>query len=260
MNRAAALLLLLLPCSVHGKAVDRDFQELKRIQESNAKVLADTNLAVDQLRQEVQQLRGLVEEARYFFQQESDKNGRLLRDFDFRLTGIEERLGLHQHQLEELFRKPSGKKGAKETEEGEYKRALAEINLGNFQAAAKQFEDFLKKYPQSTLSDNAQYWRAEALYAVKDFTGALVEFQKVVKNFPQSDKVPGALLKQGYCLYERQALDDSRIFLEKVVKDFPKSDEAAEARERLKKIEALKLAPVVAPAVPAPAPASAPAR
>ncbi|MBI2982102.1 MAG: tol-pal system protein YbgF [Deltaproteobacteria bacterium] len=210
-----------------------EFEEIKRVQDSNAKILADTNLAVTELRREVQALKGLVEENRYFFQQESDKNQKLLRDFDFRMTGIEERISLHQKQLEELLKKSENE------EEADYRKALSEINLGNYSQALKLFEAFSKKYPKSSLADNAQYWRGEALYASRDFASALLEFQKLVKSFPQSEKIPGAILKQGFCLFEQKGYEDARLFLNQVIQTYPNSDEAAEARERLKKIDAL---------------------
>lgn len=217
---------------------DSEVKELKRVQESNAKILADLQQEVSQLRQEVQALKGLTEETKYFFQQESEKNGKLLRDFDFRLTGIEERIALHQKQLEEFLKRPP-KGSAKESEEGDYKRALSETNMGNYKDAIKLFEEFLKKYPNSSLADNAQYWKGEGLYATKDFAGALIEFQKVVKNYLQSEKRPGAILKQGYCLYEQQSYQEAKAFLNKVITEYPKSDEAEEAKERLKKIDGI---------------------
>ena len=222
----------------------QDLQELKRIQGDQGQILADTKQELGQLRREVQELKGLIEETRYFFQQESGKNAKLLKDFDFRLTGIEERLSLHQQQLEEILKKPAGKGGAGEaSEEAEYKVALAEINLNNYKKAITLFDEFLKKYPKSSLADNAQYWKGEAFYALKDFSSALVEFNKVVQSYSKSDKVGGALLKQGFCLFEQGAYDDAKIFLNEVIQKYPRSDEASDAGQRLKKIEALQGAP-----------------
>lgn len=244
-------LFVLISISAWAGPSNQDFQELKRIQEDQGRILADTKQELGQLRREVQELKGLIDETRYFFQRESEKNGKLLKDFDFRLTGIEERLSLHQQQLEEILKKPSGKGGASESsEEAEYKMALAEINLNNYKRAITLFEEFLKKYPKSSLADNAQYWKGEAFYALKDFSGALVEFNKVVQSYPKSDKVGAALLKQGFCLFERGAYADAKIFLSEVIQKYPRSDEASEAQERLKKIETLLAAP---PQVPPPA-------
>ncbi|MBI2082113.1 MAG: tol-pal system protein YbgF [Deltaproteobacteria bacterium] len=232
-----------------SKVSKGEIDELKRVQDSNAKVLADTNLAVTELRREVQALKGLLEEAKYFFQQESDKNQKLLRDFDFRITGLEERISLHQKQLEEILIKKKGES----QEEADYRAALSEINLGNYTQALKLFEAFLKKYPKSSLADNAQYWKGEALYASRDFASALLEFQKVVKNFPQSEKTPGAILKQGYCLFEQKGYEDAKVFLNQLIQNYPKSDEAGEARERIKKIDAL-MAQAASPSQPRPSP------
>lgn len=237
MKYFLALILTVSFQTLWADSSKEELQELKRVQEANAKILADTGLAVNELRREVQALRGFIDETKYFFQQESEKNQKLSRDFDFRITGLEERISLHQKQLEEFLAQGT-KKGAA-PEEADYRKALSEINLGNYGSALKLFEAFMKKYPKSSLADNAQYWRAEALYASRDFPAALLEFQKVVKKFPESEKAPGAILKQGFCLYEQKSYEDARLFLGQLIQNYPTSDEAAEAKERLKKIDAL---------------------
>ncbi len=232
--------LVLIGALCWADPAKKDLKELQRVQESNAKILAETTLEVKQIREELQSLKGLLEETRYFFQQESEKSGKLLRDFDYRLTGIEERLSLHRQQLEELLsKKPAGAKGAKANEEADYRVALTRVNVGEYREAIRAFDDFLKKYPQSSLADNAQYWKGEALYALRDFKVAIVEFQKVVDSYPQSDKVPGAILKQGFCLFEQQSYEDAKIFLNRVIEKYIKTSEAAEARERIQRIDKL---------------------
>jgi tol-pal system protein YbgF len=145
-----------------------------------------------------------------------------------------------------------GKTPADNDQDVLYRRALSEINLQNYRAALPLFDQFLKKFPRSHLAGNAQYWKGEALYASKDYANAILEFQKVVKNHAKSEKVPGAVLKQGYCFYEMQNYPDSKAFLEKVITNHPTSGEAAQAKERLHKIEqVLAKKPATAPATQA---------
>ncbi len=236
-------LLLTAVSELHAKS-DKDLEEFRRIADENSRILAEATQSINSLRQEVQALRGAIDEVKYFSQQETQKNEKMIRDFDYRLTGMEERMGLMGSQLQEMVSKPAPegakKKGAESTtEDALYHKALAEINSQNFKTAVGLFEDFIKKFPKSTLADNAQYWKGEALFGLKDYPNAALEFQKVVQKYPKSDKVPGAVLKQGYCFFEIKEYADARVFLNKVISEYPASDAAASAKDKLERIDQL---------------------
>lgn len=266
MRNTFSLLIFLLSFSIsvllwagsNHPRLEQDVADLKRVQETNSKILADTAQQVTTLQQALQALKGAGEENNHFIQEGGQKNEKMLREFDYRLSGIEERLTLFQTQLNEFLSKgrvaSTGKKGAESEAEGAlYHRALAEINLQNFKEAKDLFERFLQKYPKSSLAGNAQYWKGEALYALKDYPAAILEFQKVIQKYSKSDKVPGAVLKQGYCFYEMKNYLDSKAFLKKVLADYPRSEEAAHAEERIAKIDkALAKGPVQATVISPP--------
>lgn len=222
-----------------SRKTDEHVEDIQHLQESNGKILADTVQSVNTIQIDLQAMKGALEENRHFFQQESEKNAAILKDFDLRLTGMEERLSLFESQLQEVMTRGGSKTGSSPTgDEGElYRKALAEVNAQNYKAAMPLFDQFLKKFPKSTMADNAQYWKGEALYGLKQFPEAILEFQKVVKKFPKSDKVPAAILKQGYCFFEAKEYLDAKAFLQKVVTLYPKSDEASKAREKIKQID-----------------------
>ncbi len=237
-----SVLISIFLCLPHASAFERgkesqEIIELRNIQEANSKILAETVQNISVIRQELQEMKGALEETRHFFQEESQKNEKLLRDFDLRLTGIEERVTLHGEQLKEIMATPGNKHHAESGEEALYHKALSEVNTQNYQAAITLFDQFIAKHPKSTLADNAQYWKGEALFALKDYPNAVLEFQKVIKKYPKSDKIPGAVLKQGYCFFEKKEYGDAKIFLQKVIADHPHSEEAGEAREKLAKID-----------------------
>ena len=237
------LVLILMSSTVFAGKLDKEIEELKQISDSNSKILAEAVQTLNTLKQEIQALHGAVDEVKYFSQQETQKNEKMIRDFDLRITGVEERIGLIGNQMQD-FLKPAGeatKEGAKkkgsETEEALYHKALSEINSQNYKTAVELFDQFIKKFPKSSLADNAQYWKGEALFGMKDFPNAALEFQKVVQKYPKSDKVPGAVLKQGYCFFEIKEYADARIFLQKVITTYPASDAAVSAKEKLEKID-----------------------
>ncbi len=158
-----------------GGRIEQDVEDLRQTQEANNKILADTVQNVDVMRREIQELKGVSEEVHHFTSEDSNKNEKLLKDFDLRLTAMEEKLSLYGTQLQEFLtssggpHKKQGKQGKNDEEDVLYRRALSEVNAQNNKGALDLFDEFLKKYPKSTLADNAQYWKGEALYASRDF-------------------------------------------------------------------------------------------
>ena len=121
--------------------------------------------------------------------------------------------------------------------DGEQK-ALSKIEAAP-DAAAKLAAagEFTKKYPKSTLADNAQYWIGESYYGLREFDQAIIEFDAVRRRYPQGEKVPAALLKQGYAFAELGEKVNARLLLQEIMEKFPETPEAAEAKMRLKSLE-----------------------
>ncbi|MCB2225496.1 MAG: tol-pal system protein YbgF [Desulfarculaceae bacterium] len=117
-----------------------------------------------------------------------------------------------------------------------YNLGLRLYKQKSYAASRDRFEEFVKKYPKSSLADNAQYWVGQTFYAQKKFEEAILAYNHMIKHYPKSSKVPAALLKQGLAF---RALGDKRtakIVLGKLVKDYPKSSQAKVAKKVLKKL------------------------
>ncbi len=114
-----------------------------------------------------------------------------------------------------------------------YNAAYLDLSKRNYQLALQGFQQFLEKFPQTDLSDNAQYWIAEVYYAQKDIQKAIENFKKVIENYPKGDKVPAALLKLGYCYLTLDNQAEGKRYLRAVIERFPNSEEARLARNRL---------------------------
>ncbi len=77
-----------------------------------------------------------------------------------------------------------------------YRSAYETYQKGDIEGARRKFEAFLKQYPNTELSDNAQFWIGETYYAKKDYEKAILEYEKVIAKYPEGDKVSAAMLKQ----------------------------------------------------------------
>ena len=97
----------------------------------------------------------------------------------------------------------------------------------------KGFDEYLKNYPDTELSDNAQYWIGESLYIQRKFSEAIQGFDKVLAKYPKGDKAPAAALKKGYSLLEIKNNDAGIRELRQLIQKYPNSDSAQLAKDRL---------------------------
>ncbi len=114
-----------------------------------------------------------------------------------------------------------------------YKKAFGLMEAGKYQAAETAFADFVSKFPQSDLADNAQYWIGECLYAQGHYEDAQAAFKAVSDHFPFGNKVPDALYKQAMCEQKLNRKDEAKKTLEKLRDYYPYSEAAAKAKKLL---------------------------
>jgi tol-pal system protein YbgF len=162
-----------------------------------------------------------------------DESGERFRQVGLKIDTVKERLS----RSDSLRAAGGYTMGADSTAildpEAAYQAAYADLAAGRYDLARQSFTEYLKHYPETEVSDNAQYWIGECLYATGDFNGAIAAYALVPERYPKGDKVPAALLKTGYALARLNRSEEARKFFEDVVKRYPKSDEARLARERL---------------------------
>jgi len=117
-----------------------------------------------------------------------------------------------------------------------YQNAYRDYQKGNYDLAIAGFREFIQKYKDSDLADNAAYWIGESLYSQKKYRESIAQIDSVVNDYPKSEKVPSALLKKGYAYISLGEKAQGIVQLQYVVHEHPKSSEAAKAREELKKL------------------------
>jgi tol-pal system protein YbgF len=128
-----------------------------------------------------------------------------------------------------------------------YQAAYVDFSKGSYALAIAGFREFLRRYPEHDLADNAQYWIGEAQLAMarghadagrndladQALQQAVQEFRKVVANYPRGDKAPTALYKEALVLIELKQPQLARQRLQYLVDNFPQAEETPLARERL---------------------------
>src|SRR5437867_1859369 len=114
-----------------------------------------------------------------------------------------------------------------------YNQAYNDYLKGNYDLAVAGFEEFLKRFPETSLTAHAQYWIGEAYFNKRSYSRAIEAYERVIANYPKSDKVPAALAKAGVAYAEMGNAIKARVLLKRVVDEFPQSAEATLARRRL---------------------------
>lgn len=107
---------------------------------------------------------------------------------------------------------------------------------GKYELAVSGFQRFIKDFPGTSLSPNAQYWLGESYYNLKDYVRAIQTFEHLVAEYPGNEKVPAALYKLGLSTAETGDLVKSRKNLKRVLEEFPASDESKLAKNKLAEI------------------------
>ncbi len=114
-----------------------------------------------------------------------------------------------------------------------YNTAYLDFTKGNFDLAIEGFKRYLKFFPNTELSDNAQYWIGECYYSQKHYPDAILEFEKVISNYPQGNKVPSAIYKIGLAYQSMNEINKAKRYYQKVINEYPNTTEAKLAKEKL---------------------------
>jgi tol-pal system protein YbgF len=128
-----------------------------------------------------------------------------------------------------------------------YQAAYIDFSKGSYALAIAGFREFLRRFPDHELANDAQYWIGEAYFslargygnagqgdkATQSLEQAVQEFKKVVANYPRGEKTPTALYKEALALIELKQPELAQSRLQYLVENFPQAAETPLARERL---------------------------
>jgi TolA-binding protein len=160
--------------------------------------------------------------------QKLDDNAEYMRDVSARVDLLATRQGIPT--LGE-YKPPAATSVAAETlpEEGRSIFEMAELdrNRGNIALAKSGFEEFLSKYGNSELSDDALYWLGDLSYGEGENAAALGYFEDMLDRFPASERTPAALYKGRACLLNLGRKDEAWAMGGTLVEKYPDSAEAA---------------------------------
>jgi len=238
----AGALLLIAGCAPQLDRIEVSVQEnrdeLSRLQAENMKMLQEVQALGQLLRMDrdagdessAMRLTKLSQVSTRLDQlmQKLDDNAEYMRNLSARVDLLATRQGIPT--LGE-YKAPAASSVGTETlpEEGRSIFEMAELdrNRGNIDLAKSGFEEFLSKYGNSELSDDALFWLGDLSYGEGDYVAGLGYFEDMLARFPASERAPAALYKSRACLLNLGRPDEADAMRESLVDRYPDSDEAA---------------------------------
>ena len=206
------------------------------------KSMLDLQGQIDALNSDIRKLRGQNEELAHGLQDAEKRSKDFYVDLDSRLR--------HFESAEESA-KETAEKAAKESaaanagspavpisgdpaaENRALESAYALYKGGSNANAAKAFQDFLNKYPDSIHVPNAKFWLADSLYKLKNYKDALDIYQDLLKTFPGTPKAPDVMFNIASCQRQLKLILGSKKTLKQLVAKYPGSEAAAKAKKLL---------------------------
>lgn len=190
----------LLTASAVGNAaapvVDaRDISAVQQQQTSQqSQIMAELIMQVNQLQQEVRQLRGQVEQQDYRINQLTKQQRELYLDLDRRLQGG---ATLSTSETEELSsdNANTSNNGASNRAQQAYNQAFTLFNEQKYPQAKSAFKTFVSDFPKESLASNAHYLLGQLHFSDKEYAEAENQFKAVYEQFPDTSIKDKAMLK-----------------------------------------------------------------
>jgi tol-pal system protein YbgF len=251
---------------VNALRKENDFtkNDLSDLRAENQRLKTDLSLRLENIQSEMQSLSTDIEEYKELLKRPSRDMDRIKDDMEGRLKNLEERRKNQEEKIKELEDRlkapepktpgpgtklmepeksastkeiPAEPKGSSTGMGDLYRDAYETFHKGDLDGARRKFEAFLKQYPNTELSDNAQFWIGETYYLRKDYEKAILEYEKAIVKYPEGDKIPAAILKQALAFLELQDKTNARNLFKRVIEKYPRSDQAEIAKKRLEAIK-----------------------
>ncbi len=221
---------------------------------------------MEQMQQELQMLRGTVEEQAQMIQDLQNRQNNIYADLDQRIQKLQSvalnaagQNGLTDTSVsdpaqQQVVNYPVPDVGSSQTtseyhetasvmtpsdEKERYNTAYQLLMNGHNSKAIEAFNELIQQFPTGEYADNAQYWLGEAYKIINDNQAAKQAFLMVVQNYVNSPKIPDALYKLGLIEYEQKNMAAARDYFVRVKESYSDSGAAHLAGRKLQEMGGL---------------------
>lgn len=228
--------------NVAGGSLEQRLDTLERLIEARNSAQMNLLNQVNQLQDEVLELRGISEEHSYQLEQLLQRQRELYQEIDRRLAAAS---ATPQPSTSTSTSMPAAAGGAgTQPTSSEYSSNLSEndaydraiklvLEDKRYEAAIPAFNDFIQRFPNSTYTPNAHYWLGQLYFSEAKYAEAKKQFETVVNQYPDSNKRADCMLKLGAIAQQAGETQTARTFYQKIVSEYASSTEANLAKQRL---------------------------
>lgn len=214
---------------------------------SQPDVSAELYMLVQQLQQEVRELRGQIEELNYRVNQSSKQERERYIDLDRRILELRQDLD-GKAVAPVAAAQPSGDTEPSpvkvsepvgevtETAQNAYDSAYNLIKQRQYDEAVTALHVFINDFPESDLTPNAYYWLGEVYLVLPKLEQARQSFIVVVGKYPAHRKASDALYKLGVTYHRLGNREEAEKYLRQTMERYPDSSAANLARDYQKQL------------------------
>ncbi len=208
---------------------------------SNSPRLADLFYKMQQMQQEIMELRGQVEEQSYRIKRLEKQRLEDYRSLDKRMqqsrkssSGQSKKSTASAAPIV-VAPKPAASAGsasssskststsASSSEREAYQQAFQLLKKQKLPEAESAFKDFLREYPDGKYSSNAYYWLGELYLTSDKLSQARKTFSVLVERYPDYRKTPDSTFKLAKIYYQQGDKQQSEQLLKKIVRQYDQS-------------------------------------
>jgi len=231
--------------SVGSGSVEDRVTQLERISNAHSQLLTQLQQQIQDNQADIDALRGQIQESQYLLNQAVERQKQIQSQLDGMSSGgsAAQPAADAGAQSSAAAATPAPEAGAAATtgapvQSGDantdYNAAIALVKDASRQDdAIAAFQNFIKKYPDSTYQPNANYWLGQLNYNKGKKDDAAFYFASVVKNYPKSPKAADAMYKVGVIMQDKGDTAKAKAVYQQVLAKYPGTEGAKQAQKRL---------------------------
>lgn len=226
------------PINSANSSISEQLASLESKLDARNRAQVNVQRQLDELQNEVNELRGITELHTYQLSQVLERQRELYQELDRRVSQALK----PANQVPAAIVAPTStgnvNYSSNLTENEAYDRAVNMVlKEKRYEQAIPEFEAFNQKFPNSSYAANAHYWLGQLLFNKGELAKARQEFNLVVNNYTDSSKRSDAMLKLAMVEQKENQATKAIAIYKKLIAEYPNSSAAKLAKPRLNSIK-----------------------
>lgn len=217
------------------KSVSERFEILERKIDSRNKAQVTTQRQLDDLQNELNELRGVTELHTHQLSQVLERQRELYQELDRRVS--QALTAAPAQPVTPTYNASNVNDVVYSSDVPENEAYDRAVNLvlkeRRYEEAIPEFRAFNLKYPNSTYAANAHYWLGQLLFNKSDLDAAKTEFEIVYNRHQDSPKRSDSILKLAIVEEKLNNVATAKSLLKELIAKYPTSSAAKLAKPRL---------------------------